>query len=161
MATHSSILAWKIPWAEEPGGLQDMGSQRGGYHWAHTDTHTQGGEGGRERKIYNWVFLGGIANINDQFRSVTQSCPTLWPHGLKRTRLPCSSSTPGVYSNSCPLSQWCHPTISSSVMPFSSHLQSFPASGSFQMSHLFPSGGQSTGVSASASVLPMLGLISL
>ena len=80
---------------------------------------------------------------------------SLWPHGLWHTRLPCASPTPGVYSNSCPLSQWCHPSISSSVVPFSSHLQSFPASGSFQMSQLSASGGQSIGVSASASVLPM------
>ena len=80
---------------------------------------------------------------------------SLRPHGLQCTRLPCPSPTPGVYSNSCPLSQWCHPTISSSVSPFCSHLQSFPASGSFQMSQFFTSGGQSTGVSVSASVLPM------
>ena len=68
---------------------------------------------------------------------------------------PCLSPTPGVHSNSCPLSPWCHPTISSSVIPFSSHLQSFPASGSFQMSQFFASGGQRIGVSASTSVLPM------
>ena len=74
---------------------------------------------------------------------------------LQHTRLPCTSLSAGVYSNSCPLSQWCHPTISSSVDPFSSRPQSFPASGSFQMSQLFTSGGQSTGVSASTSVLPM------
>ena len=88
------------------------------------------------------------------FSSVTQSCLTLRPHGLQHTRPPCPSPNPGAYSNSCPLSQWCHPTISSSLIPFSC-LQSFPASGSFQMSQLFTSGGQSTGVSASASVLPM------
>ena len=80
---------------------------------------------------------------------------SLWPHGLQHARPPCPSSTLGVHSNSCPLSQWGHPTISSSVVPFSSCLQSFPASGSFQMSQFFPSGGQSIGVSASASVLPM------
>ena len=74
-------------------------------------------------------------------------------HGLQHTRLPCPSPTPGAYSNSHPSSQWCHPTISSSVVPFSSHLQSFPASGS--MSQFFTSGGQSIGVSASASILPM------
>ena len=68
---------------------------------------------------------------------------------------PCPSPTPGACSNSCPLSRWCHPAISSSVIPFSSCLQSFPASGSFQMSHFFASGGQNIGVSASASVLPM------
>ena len=78
---------------------------------------------------------------------------SLRPHGLQHARPPCPSPAPGVYSNSCPLSWWCHPTISSSV--FSSCLQSFPASGSFPMSQLFASGGQSIGVSASASVLPM------
>ena len=80
---------------------------------------------------------------------------SLRPHELQHARPPCPSPTPRVYSNSCPLSLWCHPTISSSVVPFSSCPQSFPASGSFQMSRLFTSGGQSTGVSASASVLPM------
>ena len=70
-------------------------------------------------------------------------------------RPPCPSPTPRVYSNSCPLSRWCHPTILSSVVPFSTHLLSFPVSGSFQMSQLFTSGGQTIGVSASASVIPM------
>ena len=76
-------------------------------------------------------------------------------HGLQHTRPSCPSPTPGVYSNSCPLSPWCHPAISSSAAPFSSCLQSFPTSGSFQMSQLFASGGQSMGVSALTSVLPM------
>ena len=80
---------------------------------------------------------------------------SLPPHGLQHARLPCSSPTPGAYSNSCPSSWWCHPTISSSVVPFSFHLQSFLASGSFPMSQFFASGGQSIGVSASVSVLPM------
>ena len=80
---------------------------------------------------------------------------SLQPHGLQHDRPPCPSPTSWVHSNSYPLSQWCHPTISSSVVPFSSHLQSFLASGSFQMSQFFTSGGQSTGVSASTSVLPM------
>ena len=80
---------------------------------------------------------------------------SLRPHGLQHTRPSCPSPTPRVYSNSCPLSQWCHPTISFSVVPFSSCLQSFPASGCFQMSWFFTSGGQSIGVSASASVLPI------
>ena len=79
---------------------------------------------------------------------------SLRPHGWQHARLPCPSPTPRAYSNSCPLSRWCHPTISSSVVPFSSCLQSFPASGSFQMSQFFASGGQSIGGSASASVLP-------
>ena len=80
---------------------------------------------------------------------------SLRPHGLQHTRLPCPSPTPGAYSNSCPLSWWCHPTISPSVVPFSSCPQSFRASGSFPMSKLFTSSGQSIGVSASTSVLPM------
>ena len=80
---------------------------------------------------------------------------SLQPHGLQHSRPPCPSPTPGVYSNSCPLSRWCHQTISSSVIPFSSCLQSFPASGSFLMSQLFASRGQSIGVSASTSVLSM------
>ena len=80
---------------------------------------------------------------------------SLRPHGLQHTRLPCPSPTPRACSNSCPWSQWCHPTISSSVIPFSCCLQSFPASGSFQMSQVFASGGQSIEVSASASVLPV------
>ena len=79
---------------------------------------------------------------------------SLRPHGLQHARPPHPSPTPGVYSNSCPLSRWCHPTISSCVIPFS-HLQSFAASGSFQMNQFFASGGQSIGVSASALVLPM------
>ena len=79
----------------------------------------------------------------------------LWPHGLQHARPPCPSPTPRVHPNPCPLSGWCHPTISSSVVPFSSCPQSFPASGSFPVSQLFASGGQSIGVSASTSVLPM------
>ena len=80
---------------------------------------------------------------------------SLWPHGLQHARPPCPSPTPRVYSNSCPSSRWCHPTISSSVSPFSSSFQSFPASGSFPVSQFFASGGQNIGISASASVLPM------
>ena len=80
---------------------------------------------------------------------------SLRPHGLQQVRSPCPSPTPRAYPNSCPLSQWHHPTISSSVDPFTSHLQSFPISGSFPMSQFFASGGQSIGVSASASVLPI------
>ena len=91
--------------------------------------------------------------------SVQFSCSVvsdlLWPHGLQHARPPCPSPTPRVYSNSCPLSQWCLPTISHSVVPFSSCLQSFPASGSFQMNQFFASGGQSIGVSTSTSVLPV------
>ena len=86
-------------------------------------------------------------------RSVVSN--SLWSHGLQHARPPCPSPAPRVYSNSCPLSRRCHPTISSSAVPFSSCLQSFPASGSFPMSQLFPSGGQSIGVLALTSVLPM------
>ena len=93
------------------------------------------------------------------FSSVHFSCSvmsdTLRPHGLQQARPPCPSPTPEAYSNSCPLSWWCHPTTSSSVIPFSSSLQSFPASGFFPMSQFFTSGSQSIGVSALASVLPM------
>ena len=80
---------------------------------------------------------------------------SLQPHGLQHTKPPCPSPTPGVYSNSCPLSQGCHPTISSSAVPFSSCLQSFPASGPFPVRQFFTSGGHSIRVSASTSVLPM------
>ena len=92
--------------------------------------------------------------------SSVQFCHTvvsesLQPHELQHARPPYPSPTSRVYSNSCPLSRWHHPTISSSVVPFSSHLQSFPASRSFPMGHFFQSGGHSIGVSASASILPM------
>ena len=93
------------------------------------------------------------------FSSVQFGCSvvsdSLWPHELQHATLPCPSSTPGVYSNSCPLSQWCHPTISSSIIPMSSFLQSYPGSEFFSVSQFFVSGGQSIGVSTSASVLPM------
>ena len=89
------------------------------------------------------------------FCSVTKSCPTLRPHGLQHIRLSCPSPSPWACSNSRPLSQWCYPTISSSVIHFSSCLQSFPPSQSFPVSQLFTSGGQSIGASASASVFPM------
>ena len=91
--------------------------------------------------------------MQQTFSSVTQVCPTLRPHGLQHARLPCPSPTHRACSNSS--SQWCHPTISSSVVPFSSCLQPFPASGSFPMGHFFTSGDQSTGASASISILSM------
>ena len=90
-----------------------------------------------------------------QFSSVAESCPILQSHESKHTRPPCPSPTPRAYPNSCPLNRWCHPTISSSVVPFDSCPQSLPASGSFPMSRHFTWGGQSIGVSASASVLPV------
>ena len=104
----------------------------------------------------HWV---GFPVLYMGFHSVQFSCSvvsdSLWLHGLQHARPPCPSPTPRVYSNSCPFSQWCHPTISSSVLPFSSHFQFFPASGSFPMSQLFALGGQSIGIPASISVLPM------
>ena len=110
------------------------------------------------------LFIGFLCKFGNipkalQVSSVQFSCSvmsdSLRPHGLQHARLPCPSLTPGAYSNSWPLGWWCHPTISSSVVPFSSCLQSFPASGFFQMSQFFASGSQSIGVLASTSVLPM------
>ena len=105
------------------------------------------------------LFSSSLLIFAHCFSSVQFSCSVvsdfLQPRGLQHARPPCPSPTPRVYSNSCPLSRWYHPTISSSVVPFSSCTQSFPASGSFPMSQFFPSGDQSIGVSASASVLPM------
>ena len=95
-----------------------------------------------------------VQRISHQFSCSVMS-NSLQPHGLQHTRPPCPSPTPGVHSNSCPLSWWCHPAISSSVIPFSSHPQSFPASGSFPVSQFFTSVGQSIADSVSASVLPM------
>ena len=103
------------------------------------------------RQIRCSVCLYQLSSV--QFRSSVMS-DSLRPHGLQHARLPCTPLAPRVYSNSCPLSRWCHPTISSSVVPFTC-LQTFPASGSFQMSQLFTSSGQSIGISASASLLPM------
>ena len=110
-------------------------------------------------------FLGPIASGSCEIllRQISGACPSLQfsrvqllqPHGLQHTRLPCPSPAPGVCSNLYPLSRWCHQTISFSVVPFSSSLQSFPASGFFPISPFFASGGQSIGVSALASVLPV------
>ena len=101
-----------------------------------------------EESQWDWEYV-------HQIRSVAQSCPTLWPHESQHARPPCPSPTPGVHWDSRPSSQWCHPAISSSVIPFSSCSHSLPASGSFPMSQLFTWGGQTIGVSASASVFPM------
>ena len=111
-------------------------------------------ENSRGREQLPQILKGTNVHSLSQFSGSVVS-DTLRPHGLQHTRPPCPSPIPGVYPNSCPLIRWCHPTISSSVIPFSSHLQSFPASGSFPMSQFFTSGGQSIGVSASTSVLPM------
>ena len=109
--------------------------------------------------LYSFYFNIAIIKITLFSSSVQFSCPVVYdslrPLEPQHARLPCPSETPRVHPNSCPSSRWCHPTISSSVIPFSFCPQSVPASGSFQMSQLFTSGGQSTGVSASTSVLPM------
>ena len=144
MATHSSILAWKSR------GLRSLGAAPPGVTetWLSTQTHMQ-----RVSFLKKfWETVRGFSSV--QFsRSVVSD--SLRPHEPPHARPPCPSPTPGVYPNPCPSSWWCHPTISSSVVPFSSCPQSFPASGSFQMSQLFASGGQGIGVSASASVLPV------
>ena len=101
----------------------------------------------KKKNVYVYVYISSVRSLGCVWLFVT--------HGLQHARPPCPSPTPGVYTNSCLLSRWCHPTISSSVVPFSSCSQSFPASGSLQMSQFFASGGQSIGASASASVLPM------
>ena len=107
----------------------------------------------------SWELFPKFKSLGLQFSSVQFSRSVMFnslqPHELQHARPRCPSPTPRVYSHLCPLSWWYHPTISSSVVPFSSHLQSFPASGSFPMSQFFSSGSQSMGVSASASVLPM------
>ena len=105
-------------------------------------------------KNNNLLYKLNLFSVSVQFSHPVMS-DSLWPRGPQHTRLACPSPTPGVYSNSCPLSRWCHPTISSSVVPFSSCLRSFPASGSFLMSQFFTSGGRRIEVSSSASVLPM------
>ena len=107
----------------------------------------------RFKREGTYVYLCLLYGSSVQFSSVAQS-DSATPQTV-HTRPPCPSPTPRVYSNPCPLSRWCHPTISSSVVAFSSRLQSFPEWGCFQMSQFFSSGGQSIGVSASASVLPV------
>ena len=103
----------------------------------------------------SWGPFKGSVEFSSVQSSRSVVSDSLRPHEPQHARPPCPSPTPGVYSNSCSSSRWCHPVISPSVVPFSSCRQSFPASGSFPMSQLFTSGGQSTGVSVSTSVLPM------
>ena len=134
MAPHSSTLAWKIPWMEEPDRLQSMGSLRVGH----------------DRAISLWLFT--FMHSVQFSRSVVSD--SLRSHESQHTRPPCPSPTPGVHSDSRPSSQWCHPAISSSVVPFSFCPQSLPPSESFPMSQLFAWGGQRTGVSALTSFLP-------
>ena len=116
------FLPGESPWTEEPGRLQSIGSQSVRHEWAtkHSKFYLL------MLKIFFLYLLFSCLVVSD----------SLWPHGLQHARPPCPSP-PGIYSNSCPLSQWCHPTISSSVVPFSSCLQSLPASGSFLMNQLF------------------------
>ena len=168
---------------EEPGRLQSMGSLRVRQDWATplslftfmhwrrkwqpTPVFLPGESQGRgslvgcrlwgRRVGHDWSDLAAATGIEVRFClpfSPSVMNDSLWPHGLQHARLPCPSPAPRACSNSCPSSQWCHPT-SSSVIPFSSCLQSFPASGSFPVSQFFASGGQSIGVSASGSVLPL------
>ena len=181
MASHCSTLAWKIPWMKEPGRLQSMGSQSRTWLSNFTFTFFQSTtqihfllphtdlwiSDFNDLTLICFCFLflflwmqiwlvikAKWFNISIQFsRSVMSD--SLWLHGLQHTGLPCPSPTHGPCSNSCPLSQWCHPTIPFSVIPFSYLLQSFLASRSFQMSLFFTSGGQSIGVSSLTSVLPM------
>ena len=195
MATHSSILAWKVPQTEEPGRIQSIGLQRIGHSWVHTHKHVQFSCSAVSDSLWPhglyvarqaplsvgfcrheyWTGLPlpspgdhphlGIkptsltspALVNRLFTtSATREVCTyistgqfsrsvvfdsLQPHGLQCARLSCTSPTPGACSNSC-LSRWCHPAISCSVIPFSSCLQSFPATGSFPMSQFFASGSQ-------------------
>ena len=178
-ATYSSNLAWRIPRS-----VLSMGLQRVRYDWVtftlyttHTMLHKQyllselfvleNSQSTRKplhppplktksrlkregAYVYLWLLYGSSVQFSCSVMS-----DSLRPHGLRHARPPCPSPTPRVHSNSCPLSWWCHPAISSSVVPFSSHLQYFPASECFQMSQLFTSGGRSIGISASESVLPM------
>jgi len=138
-----------------------MGSQRVRHDWATSLIHSVHLMLD-DKEIRLWaVHLTSLKSsikwvCNTSVQSLQFSCVWLFAtHGLHHTRPPCPSPTPEVYSNSCPLSRWCHPTISSFVVPTSSYLQSFPASRSFKMSQFFVSGGQSIGVLASTSVLPM------
>ena len=154
MATHSSVLAWRIPGMAEPGGLPSMGLHRVGRDWHDLAA-----------AAFKIMIILFIVVLVVQLLSCVRFFATPWT-AARQASLAFTIS--GVCSNSHPLSQWCHPAISSSVIPFSSCLWSFPASGSFLMSWLFSSGDQSIGASASALVLPMniqdwfpLGLTSL
>ena len=154
MVTHSSILTWKIPQTEGPGGLQSMGSQNVGYDLVTEHAYTQKPGWKELMGIYPRAEFMRLQYVDTVQFSHSVVSNFLWPHESQHARPPCPSQTPRVHSNSCPLHWWCHPTISSSVIPFSSCPQYLPASGSFPMSQLFAWGGQSIGVSASASVLP-------
>ena len=172
MATHSDILAWRIPWTEEPGGVQSRGLQKVGHDWGltlslshlHINLHISSQQYCESdivipilkmkklRLTENVIWPSALPQVKMLFLfSRWVMSDSLRPHGRQHTRLPCPSLSPGVCSNSCPLSEWWHPTISSSVTSFFCP-QSFPASRSFLMSQLFASGGQSIEASASASI---------
>ena len=147
MATHSSVLAWRIPGTGEPDGLPSLGSHRVGHNWSDLAAAAA------DQTMMFGRFRCCCVSRSVQFsRSVVSD--SLRPHESQHARLPCPSTTTGVHSNSRLSSQWCHPAISFSVIPFSTCPQSLPASGSFPMSQLFAWGGQSIGVSALVSVLP-------
>ena len=159
IAMDSSILPWEIPWTEEIGGLQSMGSQRVGHDLVTTNNNNKS-----SCYLFSiwficslflfpcFFFLDSVQFSSVQSLICVRLFATPWTAACQASL---SITNSGVYSNSCPSSQWCHPAISSSVVPFSSCPQSLPASGSFPMSQLFTSSGQSIGVSASASVLAM------
>ena len=166
-----NALSWAKCWGVGQTRLRRQGASPG--RWERAGCGTQ--EGAREQTWRQWSaghqtgrwaetpwgwddatvthWLQGPQQITKSLDTQFSSVP-LGPHGLQHARPPCPSPMPGAHSHSCPLSRWCHPTISSFVIPFSSHLQTFPASGSFQMSQLFASGGQSIGVSASTVNFP-------
>ena len=142
MAPHSSILAWRILWTGEHSRLQSMGSQRIRHDWAqkHTEIFKSFLAWGWLRQFWSMSLeceacLSFVSLVSQFSRSVVSD--SLRPHESQHARPPCPPPSPRVHPNSCPSSQWCHPAISSSVVPFSSCPQSLPASGSFPMSQLF------------------------
>ena len=145
----SHVQLFVTPWTSPPGSSVHGIFQARILEWV-VISFSRGSSWPRDQCKVSWISCIGSVQFS---HSVVYN--TSQPHGLQQARPPCPLPASGVYSNSCPLSWWCHPTISSSVIPFFFHLQSSPASQSFQMSQFFKSGGQSIGVSASASVLPM------
>ena len=159
MATHSSVLAWRIPGTAGPGGLPSMGSHRIGHGWSELAAAAAAGGSVVKNASANAVrhrFDPWVRKIPWKFSSVQSlSCVRLFATPwIAACQASCPSPTPRVHSNSTPSSWWCHPAISSSVVPFSSCPQTLPASESFPISQLFSWGGQSIRVSALESVLP-------
>ena len=156
-----SVIQYSRQWQKQKEGKKESGCLKMIYRYLRKEEKIKATEKwkdipNRMKRIvrrYKKNFFTQLHSV--QFRTVTQLFLTLQPNGRQQARLPCPSPTPGAWKNSCPLSWWCHPTISSYIVPFSSCLQYFPASEPFSMSHFFNSGGQSFGASASASVLPM------